>query len=315
MKRQPDEPRADKVIPFMPFPKVSVIIPAFNEADCIKDQLTALARQTYADPFEIIVANNGSTDATADIVCSFQIARENISIRLIDAGAKPGINFARNEGARHSNGDYLFYCDADDQVDAGWIENGVTVLKNAAFIGGLIINSRDNTVVNPHCIGVSKSGAPSVIGCNFAVRRAELYEIGGFDEGLPRYGCDDIDFSIRATRAGYPPQPAPNMIVYWQPTSAVKTISKVFLSSRAECVLWDRHPDFYGHAGSIRSELYSAVKFPVTAWHLRKRGFRPVARQGVTIIGHLAQSILRLCRLQPPPTLIGPDPRPSTAGD
>src|SRR6476661_4663287 len=98
---------------------ISVIIPVHNGADTIAEQLAALASQTYAGDWEVILADNGSTDTTTKIAELWRSRLPRLSI--IDASERAGSSFARNLGAGHAAGDFLAFCDADDIVVPDWL--------------------------------------------------------------------------------------------------------------------------------------------------------------------------------------------------
>src|SRR4030066_1864890 len=99
--------------------KLSVIIPAFNAAGTIAQQLESLATQRWSEPWEVIVANNRSTDNTVEIVNSFRGRIPNLCV--IDAPERPGGAYAINIGGRSARGEPLAFCDADDIVCDGWV--------------------------------------------------------------------------------------------------------------------------------------------------------------------------------------------------
>ncbi len=86
---------------------VSVIIPAFNARACIERCLASVFRQTHV-PFEVIVADDGSTDTTADLL-------RNYTDRIIYAAQENrGPSAARNYGLSLARGDFVAFLDADD---------------------------------------------------------------------------------------------------------------------------------------------------------------------------------------------------------
>jgi glycosyltransferase involved in cell wall biosynthesis len=89
-------------------PLVSVIVPAYNAARFLPESLPSVLAQTWAD-FELIVVNDGSTDATEACVESFDDAR----IRLVSQ-ANRGLAGARNGGIRVARGAFIALLDADD---------------------------------------------------------------------------------------------------------------------------------------------------------------------------------------------------------
>ena len=89
---------------------ISVVIPCRDGAGVLAQQLDALLAQETSAEFEIVVADNGSTDGTADLVRSYADPR----VRVVDAGRAPGANVARNIGITASKGEYILLTDADD---------------------------------------------------------------------------------------------------------------------------------------------------------------------------------------------------------
>jgi glycosyltransferase involved in cell wall biosynthesis len=94
----------------------SVIIPLYNKAEYILRALKSVLSQSY-DNFEIIVVNDGSTDAGAGIV----EAIENPKIKLITQ-KNSGVSVARNKGAENANYNYLAFLDGDDTWDVNFLE-------------------------------------------------------------------------------------------------------------------------------------------------------------------------------------------------
>ena len=94
--------------------KVSVIIPMYNSKDTIKSAIESVLNQTYKEPIEIIVVNDGSKDGCEKIVEDMILNNQtNRFIKLIN---KPngGVSTARNLGIRESSGEYIAFLDSDD---------------------------------------------------------------------------------------------------------------------------------------------------------------------------------------------------------
>lgn len=97
---------------------IAVIIPALTAAETLPHQLEALANQEGADPFEVLVCDNGSTDGTPDLVPTWA---DRLNLRLVDASAVKGAAHARNCGALATTAEKLLFCDADDYVSPNWV--------------------------------------------------------------------------------------------------------------------------------------------------------------------------------------------------
>lgn len=98
--------------------KVSIVIPVFNGGTCIGRALESVRRQSFRD-WECVVVNDASTDNTSDIIEEFCI--KDARIKLI-TGDGNGVTAARIKGVDESDGNYLFFMDADDTVPPAALE-------------------------------------------------------------------------------------------------------------------------------------------------------------------------------------------------
>lgn len=103
-------------------PKISVIIPAYNEEKYINKTLESLQKQTFSQTFsefseyEVVVVVNGCTDKTEEKVKKFQQAQQKNFYYL--SLPKANVSVARNAGALHAQGELLVFLDADTQLAA-----------------------------------------------------------------------------------------------------------------------------------------------------------------------------------------------------
>ncbi|VEJ28812.1 Hyaluronan synthase [Rothia dentocariosa] len=102
----------------------SVIIPVYNGANYITQQLDALAAQTGNPSFEVLICDNGSTDGTRAVVEGYNAP---YPLRVIDASQRGGASHARNMGAVQAAGDILIFCDGDDLVEPDWVASHLYV--------------------------------------------------------------------------------------------------------------------------------------------------------------------------------------------
>lgn len=127
--------------------KLSIIIPAYNAAAYIEKCIRSCERQDIPhDEYEVIVVDDGSTDATRE--CVFQMQQEFPNIRYIyQDNARQGA--ARNNGLRNAKGHYIWYVDADDWIEERCIgeildrikKNSLTALatRHAKYYKGKVI--------------------------------------------------------------------------------------------------------------------------------------------------------------------------------
>jgi len=200
-------------------PKVSVIIPAFNEAQYLPQTLAALQQQTYPN-FEVVIVNNASADATAAVATAFieQLPTALQRQFVLQYEGRKGTNFAREKGRQHATGTIIAMLDADCVPDATWIADGVQLLqrhaktvavtgpyyyydnswqmRNAALLSQMLSYPFINTMVQ-----LAKRGA-ILIGGNAFIKADALQQAGGFNTNLTFYG-DDVDLAARLTAFGW----------------------------------------------------------------------------------------------------------------
>jgi glycosyltransferase involved in cell wall biosynthesis len=177
----------------------TVVIPARNAAHTLGEQLEALCAQTYHEPFEVIVVDNGSTDPTVHVAGAF---RTRLELRVVFAPQAQGASGARNAGAHVAHGDRLVFTDADDVVAPGWLDAYASV--DAVLATGPIPRFRDGDTP-AHTVGAAAPPTmfgylPYGAGTNLLVSRALFDELGGFDVGY-RAG-EDVEFCWRAQLGG-----------------------------------------------------------------------------------------------------------------
>lgn len=197
------------------------MIPTFNAAHVLGVQLGALARQRDAPVFEIVVADNGSTDDLASAVASWQ--SEFQSLRVVDASRGKGVSVARNVGIAAARTDFILLCDADDMVSPSWVQSLYTELGSEPLASGPV----DTTALSGESaewVPVARrtedlfhtwGGRTYGIGCNLALRKEVWSAVGGFDETYPA-GSEEIDFAWRARDAGYKFSYAPDALVHYR---------------------------------------------------------------------------------------------------
>jgi glycosyltransferase involved in cell wall biosynthesis len=200
--------------------RLSVVIPCRNEAARIGAQLDRLAEQSWFEPWEIVVADNGSTDATIAVVRRYQ--QKLPYLRIVDASDQRGVNHARNAGAAAARGEYVVFCDADDEVQPGWLAAMGDALLRHDLVAGRIDSYTLNEPWSAALRGAAQAEGPAqfgnlsyVLGANLGVRRALHASVGGFDEEFVG-GADDIDYSWRLRQAGVEPHFEPRAVVAYR---------------------------------------------------------------------------------------------------
>src|SRR5947209_8483011 len=218
-------------------PLVSVIVPTYNYAPFIAQALESLRAQTYPR-WECLVVDDGSTDATPEIVAGY--AGRDARIRYTrQKNARQAA--ARNTGLRACAGEYVQFLDADDLIEPEKFERQVGYLEGRPEVdvvyGGVKFFSVEGAGGRPDAApgesewwaGVSGAGVlaalvrRNIIVINSAlVRRSVVEEVGRFDEGLPP--VEDWDYWLRCAALGkrfeYRPFAGTLALVRWHPSSS-----------------------------------------------------------------------------------------------
>ena len=185
---------------------ISVVIPSLNAEATLGAQLEALAAQDHDADWEVVLADNGSTDATVDIARAFA---DRLPLRIVDASRRRGPGAARNAGVAAARGDVLLFCDADDVVLAGWVEAfSEVVAAGRCATGPYLVTSRPR--IDPtefDCWQPAREAAPRFLGQvpmlqsnNLAILRADFESVGGFDEEL--LCAEDAELGVRLVERG-----------------------------------------------------------------------------------------------------------------
>lgn len=183
---------------------ISVVIPCLNVADTLPLQLAALARQGCSFPWEVIIADNGSTDSTIAIAERW---RGRLPALKIVSEARRGRHYACNEGARAASGAFLVFVDGDDEIMPGYLK----AMGNAFEHSGMAAGRLEHRVLNPTNLrGVGEVGTnglmegfgflPYAPGGAMGIRRNLFEQIGGFAANMDF--CEDVDISWRAQLVG-----------------------------------------------------------------------------------------------------------------
>ncbi len=283
--------------PNLPWPRISVVVCSYNGARTIRDCLEGLARLAYPD-YEVIVVDDGSTDATATI------ARE-YNCRLIRTPNR-GLANARNTGLEAATGDIVAYLDDDAYPDPHWLTYlAATFLSmpHAGVGGPNIAPPGDGPIAEcvarapggPVHVLVSDREAEHIPGCNMAFRKACLTAIGGFDPQFRTAG-DDVDVCWRLRESGWTLGFHPAAMVWHHRRNSVRMYWKQQIGyGRAEAMLERKWPEKYNGPGHVRwaGRLYGPGLTRMLGWR------RPRIYHGVWG-GAPFQSLY-----EPAPSLIG----------
>jgi glycosyltransferase involved in cell wall biosynthesis len=270
------------------------VVPLLNDAETVANQLGALHAQDYTGAWEVVIVDNGSTDA------SFEIAERCLEKvphgRVVRAADRRSAGHARNVGVSHASGDFLAFTDADDVVHPGWLTAMAEAAPHADVVAGVV----DIDALNDECTrawhgtsprqsglsslcqsGLSsprQSGLPFLTyacGTNTGVWADVFERLGGFDEDT--MVGEDVEFSWRAQLASYNVASAPGAVVQQRFRSRVGSLARQqYRYGSAGPNLYRRYRGSGMPRSNVRETLgtwaWIVGAWPAAMWSKRVRG-------------------------------------------
>jgi glycosyltransferase involved in cell wall biosynthesis len=201
--------------------ELSVIIPVRNGAGTLGAQLDALLAQSWVGAWEIVVVDNGSTDATCELVRAY--AERDHRVRLVSAPAANGAGAVRNAGAARAHGNAYAFADADDVVGPTWVASIGEALRDHVAVAGRLEVAELNPAWLVRTRGTRlPTEAPATFhGCfamlpagNFGMQATVWKELGGFDESV--VANEDAELSLRVWQRRIQVHYAPDAVVHYR---------------------------------------------------------------------------------------------------
>jgi GT2 family glycosyltransferase len=211
-------------------PSISIVIPNYNGAAYLEKCLSSLRRQTYP-PMEILVVENASTDASAEV-----IRRVAPEVEILYQPCNLGFAGGANAGIRRAQGEWIAILNNDTELSATWLAECASAIErhpDAAFLACRILdfNRRDIVFSAGDCIlragvgyrrGQGLQDTPgyqreieifSACGCAALYHKSALKEASGYEEIFFAY-LEDVDLGLRLQAAGYCGYYVPRAQVY-----------------------------------------------------------------------------------------------------
>ena len=239
--------------------RASVIVPAFNAAKILREGLVALQNQT-CPPLEIIVVDDGSTDATGEVAqaCGARVLHQ----------AHRGPAAARNLGAEQACGEVLLFTDADCVPAPDWVAQMLAPLVDANVVATKgTYRSRQRSLVArlvqlEYAMRYERMAQFDSIDFvdtySAAFRRDTFLRVGGFDAVFPIPSAEDVDLSFRLARQGCRMVFAPDAWVWHtHPTSL-----RVYLTRKAQYGWW-RALLYLRFPEKIRGDAHTAPQLKI----------------------------------------------------
>jgi glycosyltransferase involved in cell wall biosynthesis len=260
-------------------PLVSIIVPTYFSAVWLEKCFSSIKKQTYTN-IELIVVDNNSTDNVKEIATKYQG-------RFFTAGPDQskgrvfGAPFQRNYGFKQSNGEYVYYVDADMELPEGLIEECMSIVTNDKKYKALIIAEESFGIgFWAKCKWLERRtywGDDLVEAPRFFEKKT-LEMMGYLDDTV---GADDWDLALRMREEGYDIGRTKRYVMHNEGALTLgKLIKKRFLYGK------DAYKFGKKHGGGKFLQYFN----PLRASYVRNAGF--LLKHPVLLIGMI---FMRVC--------------------
>jgi glycosyltransferase involved in cell wall biosynthesis len=180
--------------------RLSIIICTYNRAHIILQCLPTIISEIIKHPFiEVIIVDNNSKDNTNEVISSFLKVTPNIKYIIEE---QIGLSYARNRGYKEADSGWVIYIDDDAKIQEGYINRLLLIISNYDFdcFGGMYYswylygkprwlpeNFGNKESLRPD-VGLIDGSTGWLSGGNFAIKKAVLKAVGGFNPELGMSG-------------------------------------------------------------------------------------------------------------------------------
>lgn len=256
-------------------PKVSVIIPAWNEEIGLIHTVESLFNNSYHD-FEVVVINDGSTDDSDSLMRTFIRRNHSESPKKIiyHYQENSGKGSALNKGIELSSGEIIITVDADGIVSQDAIKNFVTYFADPRVmgaVGNVKVANTDSVIGVTQCLEFIFSfyfkkadalmGSIYIIGGAAGAFRREVFDrLGSYSEGNI---TEDIELTVRMQKAGMKIIYAPDTIVYTEGAGDIKSLMKQRLRwKRGRIDTFIEHKNLFFSTKKKHNKILSWIVMP-----------------------------------------------------
>ena len=231
-------------------PRLSVVIPVYNDPDGIEQTVQSLVRQENAPDYEIIVVDNDSTDRTPLVIEEFEETHPDLVFGYSETDIQ-GSYAARNTGIEHASSDLLAFIDADVTVEDTWVADVHERFHSSEvdYLGcnvEMYIPDGEDTIWARYDVAMglpvehylkTKQFAPT---CSLVVSEKVIATVGRFDETLVSGG--DKEFGYRVACEGLSMEYSEDIVVrHPARTSFESHVSKAKRIGKGQTQLWQQY--------------------------------------------------------------------------
>ena len=240
-------------------PKISVIVPCYNQGKYLAEALDSVINQTLSD-WECIIVDDGSTDDSAEIA-KLYVEKDKRIHYVFQQNSGPSA--ARNRGVNLTSAPLLFFLDGDDIIDKVLLEEGFNYMYSHPncilyYTGAEYFGNRKGEFVLRYSSYRDLLIANS-IDCACIVRRNDFNRIKGFDEQLRGY--EDWEFFIRLLYHNDTIYKEPKLLFHYRVTDSATSVNFQAKAKNEEKTMYiyrkhiDKYEEYYGTPFNVTREF------------------------------------------------------------
>jgi glycosyltransferase involved in cell wall biosynthesis len=230
----------------MQIPKVSVVVPCYNQAQYLDEALQSILNQTCTD-WECIIVDDGSPDNTEEMARKWEVKDARFIYLNKENG---GVSSARNLGIKNAKGEFILTLDADDMYEVTFIEKALKILLNNDRVG--VVSSWGMYFKHGKQLQGYKVTGKTIkdfLFTNAAIGtslfRKECWEkSGGYDEN-PRNGYEDWEFYIRVCKLGWEVQIIEEILFFYRQHIVSRSTGMNLMLKETKKYIFMKHKDVY----------------------------------------------------------------------
>ncbi len=184
-------------------PKISVIIPCYNHGQYVRDAINSVEECSDKHLYEIIILNDGSTDALTNEVLQ-QLTNEGYQV--INQ-PNQGLGVARNNAIKNALGKYILPLDSDNKIRPEYIYQSIKILEAQEEVAVVYSDARffgkQKGIYKSGEFNLQKLMIGNYIDACAIYRKSVWDRVGGYDEKMPVMGMEDWDFWLNIALKGY----------------------------------------------------------------------------------------------------------------
>lgn len=174
-------------------PKISLIVPCYNQAQYLSETLDSVLAQTYSS-WECIIINDGSKDDTETVALHYTQLNNRFKYIYQD---NQGVSVARNNAVLQSSGEYILPLDGDDKIGSTYVEKALNHFAQypetkLVYCDAELFGAKNGKWILPEYSYDEIIWSNSIF-CSAVFRRADFEKCGGFNPNM-REGYEDWDF-------------------------------------------------------------------------------------------------------------------------